>query len=138
MLGDAILYAARRAASTAVENVSRKAGWIAGGSAFLLCGLISALILAYQVAEPKVGAVNAVGIISAACLLIGLICLSLPGIMERAERQRAETSSSISPVATAVATVDAEARQAVDYFGALRVVGAAFVFGLGAARRLKS
>jgi hypothetical protein len=30
-----------------------------------------------------------------------------------------------------------EAKQAVDYFGAVRVVGAAFLFGLGAARKLK-
>ena len=88
MLGDAILYAARRATSSAVENVERKAGWIAGGSAFLLCALISALILAYHVAEPRVGAVAAVAIIGAACLLIGLICLSLPGIIKHAERQR--------------------------------------------------
>ena len=32
MLGDAILYAARRATSSAVENVERKAGWIAGAA----------------------------------------------------------------------------------------------------------
>ena len=42
-----------------------------------------------------------------------------------------------SPVATTVAVVDEEAKEAVDYFGALQVVGAAFLFGLGAARRLK-
>jgi hypothetical protein len=40
-------------------------------------------------------------------------------------------------VSTAVAAVDEEAKEAVDYFGALRVVGAAFLFGMGAARRLK-
>jgi hypothetical protein len=33
--------------------------------------------------------------------------------------------------------VDTEAKEAVDYFGAIRVVGAAFLFGLGAARRLR-
>ena len=108
-----------------------------GGSAFLLCALISALILAYHVAEPRVGAVDAVAIIGAACLLIGLICLSLPGIIKHAERQRTEVASSASPVATTMAVVDEEAGQAVDYFGALRVVGAAFLFGIGAARKLK-
>ena len=38
---------------------------------------------------------------------------------------------------TTVAAVDEEAKQAVDYFGAVQMVGAAFLFGLGAARKLK-
>ena len=137
MLGDAILYAVRRATSTAVENVERKAAWTAAASAFLLCALISALIVAYQFLEPRVGTVHAVALISAACLLMGLICLLLPGMIERAERQSAQAARTASPVATTVAAVNEEATQAVDYFGALRVVGAAFLFGLGAARKLR-
>jgi hypothetical protein len=133
VLGDAILYAVSRATSTAVENVERKAAWTAAASAFLLCALISALIVAYQFLEPRVGTVSAVALISATCLLIGGICLSLPSMIERAERRRAQAARN----ATAVAAVDEEAREAVDYFGALRVVGAAFLFGVGAARKLK-
>jgi hypothetical protein len=137
VLGDAILYAVRRATSTAVENVERKAAWAAAASAFLLCALISALIVAYQFLEPRVGTVHAVALISAVCLLMGLICLWLPGMIERAERQSAQAARTASPVATTVAAVNEEAAQAVDYFGALRVVGAAFLFGLGAARKLR-
>ena len=137
MLGDAILYAVRRATSTAVENVERKAAWAAAASAFLLCALISALIVAYQFLEPRVGTVHAVALISAICLLMGLICLLLPGMIERAERRRTEAERNAAPVATMVAAVNEEAREAVDYFGALRVIGAAFLFGLGAARKLK-
>ena len=136
MLGDAILYAVRRATSTAVENVERKAAWAAAASAFLLCALISALIVAYQFLEPRV-AVHAVALISAVCFLMGLICLLLPGMIERAERRRTEAERNAAPVATMVAAVNEEAREAVDYFGALRVIGAAFLFGLGAARKLK-
>ena len=77
MLGDAILYAARRVTSTAIENVERKAAWAAAASAFLLCALVSALIVAYQVLEPRIGMVNSVAAVSAACFLVGLICLSL-------------------------------------------------------------
>jgi hypothetical protein len=40
-------------------------------------------------------------------------------------------------MSTAVSAVDEEAKQAVDYFGAMQVVGTAFLFGLGAARRLR-
>ena len=87
--------------------------------------------------EPRLGAVNTIAVISAVCLLVGLFCLSLPNMIERAERRRLAAERSASPVATAVAAVDEEAKQAVDYFGAVQVVGAAFLFGLGAARKLK-
>jgi uncharacterized membrane protein YedE/YeeE len=142
MLGDAILYAARRATSTAIGtaigNVERKATWMAVASVFLLSALVSGLILAYQFIATKVGSLSALGLISVACVLVGLICLSLPGIIERAERRRAAHNRNAASVATAVAGVDNGARQAVDHFRALRVVGAAFLFGLAAARRLKS
>jgi len=58
----------------------------------------------------------------------------VPVIIEKAEARRRNKGS---PVSTAVAAVDEEAKQAVDYFGALQVVGTAFLFGLGAARRLR-
>jgi hypothetical protein len=137
MLGDAVLYAARRATSTAIEDVSRKAGWTALAGGFFLCALVSALVVAYQFLEPRFGMVNAISAISAACLLVGLICLALPNLIERAARRRLAAERSSAPVATAIAAVDEEAKQAVDYFGALQVVVAAFVFGLGAARKLK-
>jgi hypothetical protein len=137
MLGDAILYAASRATSSAIENVERKVAWSATAGAFLLCALISALIVAYQFLETRVGTVNAVALISAACLLIGLVCLWLPSMIDRSERRGAHGGHNAAPVATTEAAVDEEAKQAVDYFGALRVVGAAFLFGLGSARKLK-
>jgi hypothetical protein len=76
-------------------------------------------------------------LVSGACLLIGLFCLSLPNSIDRARREQVKASSSVPPVATTAAAIDEEAKQAVDYFGAVRVVGAAFLFGLGAARKLK-
>src|SRR5438477_13152554 len=111
MLGEAVLYAARRATATAVENVERKAAWTAAASAFSLCGLISALIAAYQFLEPRLGAAKAVALISAVCLLIGLVCLSLPSAIERAARRRAEAKRNAAPVATAGAALDEEARE---------------------------
>ena len=137
MIGDAILYAVQRATSTAVSNVERKVAWTAAAGALLLCALVAALLVAFQLLEPRVGVSNAVALISVACLLIGLFCLSLPNRLDRAQRELA-ASSSASPVATTAAAIDEEAKQAVDYFGAVRVVGAAFLFGLGAARKLKS
>ena len=134
MLGDAVLYAASRATSTAIENVSRRAAWTVMAAAFLICGLVFALVLAFWLAEPHVGALRAAAAIAAACALIGLGCLAMPWLIERVEQMRRKQAS---PVAATVAVVDEEAKEAVDYFGALQVVGAAFLFGLGAARRLK-
>lgn len=134
MLGDAVLYAASRATSTAIDNVSRRATWVAAAAAFLICGLVFALVLAFWLAEPQVGALRAAGAIAAACIIVGVCCLSMPWMIERIEHMRRRPSS---PVAATVAVVDEEAKEAIDYFGALQVVGAAFMFGLGAARRLK-
>ncbi len=137
MIGDAVFYAASRATSAAVEHVSRKAAWTAAAGTFLLCALFSALIFAYQALVPELGPLNAVAVISAGCFVIGLFCFALPGMIERAERRRAQAEMSTSPIATTAAAVEDEAKQAVDYFGPLRLVAAAFLFGLSAARRLK-
>jgi MFS family permease len=130
MLGDAVLYAASRATSTAIENVSRRATWTALAATFLICGLVFALILAFWLAEPMLGALRAAGAIAIACVVVGLLCLAMPWLIERADRMRRQQTSP-------VAVVEEEAKEAVDYFGALQVVGAAFLFGIGAARRLK-
>jgi len=134
MLGNAVLYAASRATSTAIDNVTRRAMWIAVAAAFFVCGLVFALVLAFWVAQPRIGALYAAGAIVGACLIIGVCCLMMPTAIEWIERLRKRETS---PVATTVAAVDEEAKEAVDYFGALQVVSAAFLFGLGAARRLK-
>ena len=88
-------------------------------------------LLAYRT---RVGTLNAVALISAACAAAGIVCLSLPRLIDGVNQRR---SRNRSPVETTVAVVNDEAKEAVDYFGALQVVGAAFVFGLGAARKLK-
>jgi hypothetical protein len=134
MLGDAVLYAASRATHTAIENVSRRAAWTGLAAAFLLCGLVAALVAAYWLAERYVGPLNAVALIAAGCVLVGFICLSVPSIVERIEASRKQRRSATE---TTAAVVQDEAKEAVDYFGALQVVGAAFLFGLSAARRLK-
>ena len=134
MIGDAVLYAASRATHSALENVSRRLTWTAISGAFLFAAMVLAIIAAYMVAEPRFGPLAAIGIIAAGCVLAGLISMSVPVIIDKAEARRRNKGS---PVSTAVAAVDEEAKQAVDYFGALQVVGTAFLFGLGAARRLR-
>ncbi|MFN3625483.1 MAG: hypothetical protein ACK4TP_15640 [Hyphomicrobium sp.] len=134
MIGDAVLYAASRATHTAIETVSRRLTWVAIAAVFLLAAFVLAIIALYLVLEPMFGSLNAVGIIAGGCTLIGIGSLSMPWLIERIEARRRDQGS---PVANAVATVDQEAKDVVDHFGALQVVATAFLFGLGAARRLR-
>jgi hypothetical protein len=134
MLGDAVLYAASRATHNAIENVSRRVTWTAIAAVFLIAAMVLAIIAAYMVAEPRFGALRAIGLIAGACVFAGLVSLSVPWMIDRVEARKRTRSS---PMGTAVAAVDDEAKQAVDYFGAMQVVGTAFLFGLGAARRLR-
>ena len=134
MLGDAVLYAASRATHNALENVTRRVTWMALAGLFLISALVFGLILAFWVAEPRFGALRAAAGIAAVCFVVGLLCASMPWMIERAQSVRRRRDSA---VATTASVVNSEAKEAVDYFGAIRVVGAAFLFGLGAARRLK-
>jgi hypothetical protein len=134
MIGDAVLYAASRATHSALDNVSRRVTWIAIAGVFLIAAMVLAIIAAYMLAEPRFGSLHAIAMIAGVCVLVALISMSVPAMIEKAEARKRDKGSA---VATAAAAVDAEAKQAVDYFGAMQVVGTAFLFGLGAARRLK-
>jgi FtsH-binding integral membrane protein len=134
MLGDAVFYAANRATHSAVESVARRATWMVIAAVLLSCALVLSLVVAFWYAEPLVGAINAGALIAGVCLVVGLICLSMPWLIEHIEQIGKRQKS---PMATTVAVVKDEAKEAVDYFGALQVVGAAFLFGMGAARRMK-
>ena len=134
MIGDAVLYAASRATHSALDNVSRRVTWIAIAGVFLIAAMVLAIIAAYMLVEPRFGSLHAIAMIAGVCVLVALVSMSVPAMIEKLEARRRNKGS---PVATAAAAVDAEAKQAVDYFGAMQVVGTAFLFGLGAARRLK-
>ena len=134
MIGDAVLYAASRATHSALENVSRRLTWVAIAALFLLAAFVLAIVALYTVLEPEFGTLRSMALIGGGCALLGIFCLSMPWMIERADKNSLNQGS---PTANAVAAVDQEAKQAVDYFGALQVVGTAFLFGLGAARRLR-
>lgn len=134
MIGQAVLYAANRATHSAIDSVARRITWVAIAATFFLCALVFGLIAAYSYALRFVEPLLAAGIVAGGCVLVGLICLFVPTLVDWVtklfERRR-------TPMQTAAAAAKEEAAEAVDYFGALQVVGAAFLFGMGAARRLK-
>lgn len=134
MIGNAVLYAASRATHNAIENVSRRLTWAAIAGVFLLAALVLAVVAVYLALEPEFGPLRSAGMLAGGCALIGILSLSMPWIIERVEARSRDQGS---PTANAVAAVDQEAKEVVDYFGAMQVVATAFLFGLGAARRLR-
>jgi hypothetical protein len=127
-------YATNRAADGAIEAVSRQATWIGLAILLFLSGAIISLIVIFQLLAESLGFVSAGVILAAASIAVGIICLSMPRMIERVETS---TQTTTSPVAETMAEVQQDIAQAVDYFGAIRVVASAFLLGLGAARQIK-
>ena len=61
---------------------------MAVAAAFLLAAMVLAIIAAYMVAEPRFGALQAIGMIAGACILAGLVSMSVPVMIEKAEARR--------------------------------------------------
>ena len=138
MISEVVAYAASRATSGAVENISRRAGWFAVGGVVLLFGLFFAVLAAFWLIEPHYGPVQSAVLVASSCLVIGVLCFVIPGAVQVVQRRRAkEKIAAGPPVNETLEAVNVEAAEAVDYFGPLRVMATAFMFGMGAAKQLR-
>jgi hypothetical protein len=142
MFGNILMYAANRATQGAVGNIARQASWGGVAVLLLLAGGVFSLIVAYLMLDSQFGAPEAGVILAAVCFVAGLICLSIPGLLEKAEKKAAHSAHAVQSVPVALSgetaqVVHDEMTDAVDYFGAVRVVGSAFLLGLGIARKVK-
>lgn len=134
MIGQAVAYAASRATEGAIESVSRRLFWWLAAALFFVGGLAFGLVATYWYLAPRYGSFEAAALIAAGCLCAALIALCIPPIVNWISRLFRRPQD----IATATAeVVQEEAREAVDYFGAAKVMATAFMFGLGAARRLR-
>jgi Putative Actinobacterial Holin-X, holin superfamily III len=139
MISEVVAYAANRATSGAVENISRRAGWFAVGGVVLLFGLFFAVLAAFWIIEPHFGPVQSALLVASTCLFFGLLCFVIPGIVQVVQRRRAkEKIAAGPPVNETLEAVNAEAAEAVDYFGPLKVMATAFMLGMSAAKQLRS
>ena len=102
-------------------------GWL-----LLLAGGVFALVVAFMALEHRVGGESAAVILAALCIVAGLVCLSMPQVLNKFEAAAAPTEP--ATLAETSADVHEEMTQAVDYFGAIRVVASAFRLGFGAAK----
>jgi hypothetical protein len=138
MLSEVFAYAASRATSGAVDNISRRAGWFAVGGVVLLFGFFFAVLAAFWMIEPHFGPVQSAILVASTCLFVGLLCFVVPGIVQVVQQRRAKEKIAASPpVNETLEAVNTEAAEAVDYFGPLKVMATAFMFGVSAAKQLR-
>ncbi len=138
MISEVVAYAASRATNGAVENISRRAAWLAAGSIVLLFGLIFVVLAAFWTIEPIYGPVQTAMLIATACLVVAMVCFVLPSALQFLQRQRAiAKSKETNPVTETIDAVNVEAAEAIDYFGPLKVMATAFMLGFGAAKEFR-
>lgn len=138
MIGEFVAYAASRATSGAVENVSRRATWYAAGASVLLCGLFFLVLAAFWTLEPVYGPIQTSAIIAGSCLLLAALCFAIPSVVQAVQHRRAVEKAKVAdPVAETIQAVNVEASEAVDYFGPMKVMLTAFMLGMGAAKQLR-
>lgn len=138
MISEVVAYAASRATSGAVESISRRAAWFAFGGVVLLFGLFFAVMAAFWIVEPIYGPVTSAGLIAGGCLLVGMVSFAVPGAVQLVQRRRAkQQAQETTPVNQSIQAVNVEAAEAVDYFGPVKVMATAFMFGMGAAKQLR-
>ena len=138
MISELVAYAASRATNGAVENISRRAAWLAAGSIVLLFGLIFVVLAAFWTIEPIYGPVQTSMLIATACLVVAMLCFVLPSAFQFLQRQREIAKfKETNPVTETIDAVNVEAAEAVDYFGPLKVMATAFMLGFGAAKEFR-
>ena len=138
MLSNVAMFVANRATHGAVDSITRWASWGAVAVLFCICASVFGVIALFLVLLPVYGAVMAACLIAAGSLVLGLVCLSVPPLLDlherrAAERKRAEAGS----VASTVEAVNVETGAAVDYFGPLQVVASAFLVGMKTGQQLR-
>ena len=132
------LFFANRAASGAVDSISRWASWGAVGALFCIFASVFGTIALYLTIEPIYGPIASAGLIAAGSLVLGLACLAAPSLLDLFERQAAERKSAeVGPIASTVKAANEETAAAVDYFGPLQVVASAFLVGMRTAQQIR-
>ncbi len=137
MLGFLMRYAASRATEGAVTAVSRTVVWSALAFFLFGVGTIFALIVAFWFLDALLDPRAAGLLIVLFCFVAGLICLVAPRFFNQLDQARKPDAGAGAAVTETLAAAQEEVGDAVDYFGPIRVLGSAFMFGFGVARTLR-
>ncbi len=135
MLSEAASYVTDRITETVAERWGARLAWGAAITIFVLAALEFALVALYATLAPVYGRTEAAALICAGSFSLAIV-LAFAGWGYRKVRRAHEAG--VSGHGATFAAVDEEARDAVDFFGAARVIATAFMFGFTAARKLKT
>ncbi len=134
MLGALTRYAASRAVHGVTEGIVRRATWGGAAAVFGLIGLFAAVIVVFWWLERHYSREVAGLFVVVGSFILAAIAASMPALIERIQAKTMQTpSEAASEVASAVVE---DTREALDYVGPLRLVGSAFMVGLGMGRRV--
>ena len=135
MISDATAYVTDKITETATERLG---GVIVQGATiaiFAVGALTFALVAGYLYLALAFGRLEAASMLAVGCLSLAILAWLLPKAFRQGSRRLEKDKS--APEA-AFRAVDEEASDAVDYFGAAKVMATAFMFGFSAARRIKT
>ncbi|MCB1506606.1 MAG: hypothetical protein KDJ47_16645 [Hyphomicrobiaceae bacterium] len=138
MIVDAATYVTDRIAASAAESAADRVGpkviWGVAIVMFGVAGLVFGLSALHTYLASIYGSLHAALAIAGACTLLALTLLVVPWAFRKASRASSENGADTQ---SALAAVDEEARDAIDYFGAAKVLATAFMFGFSAARKIR-
>ena len=135
MISDAASYVANRLTETAAERLGPTIAWGMLIAMSAMAAVAFGLVALYAYLSPIYGELqSAAGIAAGAFLLV--VILMIGRKINRKIQQNIETPK--SDVEQTLHSIDAEATEAIDYFGSAKVLATAFMFGFSAARRIKS
>jgi hypothetical protein len=134
MIADAVLYAAGRATGHTADTLARTLVWFALAAFMFTVAALAGILGLFWYLEPKLGPVYAALSLALGGFVLALLFACVPGMMSVVEAAAANRKTAAADPLTAVET---EARDAVDYFGAAKVLISAFLLGMGAARSIK-
>lgn len=135
MLGALVRGAANRAVHGMTDSIVRRATWGGAAAVFGLIGLIAAVIVAFWWLERHYSREIAGLFVVVGSFLLAAIAAFMPSMIERMEAHSNPTPA--EGASEVVSAVVEETKEALDYVGPMRLIGSAFMVGLGMGRRVR-
>ena len=135
MIADAAVFVADKFKQAAADRLGPTVVWAGIIAVFSTAALAFALVAAYFYLAPIFGSLEAAALLAAACVGVVAAMVVVPWTYRRLAKLFESTKEEESDALTAL---DDDARDAIDYFGAAKVMATAFMFGFSAARRIKT
>jgi large-conductance mechanosensitive channel len=134
MIGEALGFLTSKVTGDLADKWVTKIIWSAIALVALIIAIVYLAIAIDAYLVPTYGRVKSALMIAGFAIVSAGIFAIIPKVVSKTQ----ETQKATETLSETVEKVEAEAREAVDYIGAARVLASAFVFGMTTARTLKS